>query len=75
MKMPHRPNNPGPIEQSDNQLSPSKAKPEDFEIYCDDYSQVPESVTGQTEDDPEATKRSNTRFNTASNYQDAPERL
>jgi hypothetical protein len=72
MKTPHRPGNPGPLEQTDNQLSPSKAKPEDFDIYCDDYSQVPESVTGQT-DDSEAAKRS--KPNSGSNYQDAPERL
>ena len=70
MTTTHRPDNPGPIHQTDNQQSPSKAKPEDFQIYCDDYSQVPESVTGQTEDDPEAAKRS--KPNQGSNYQDSP---
>jgi hypothetical protein len=68
----HRPDNPGPMEQSDNQQSPSKAKPEDFQIYCDDYSDKALSVTGQDEDDPEAAKRSTP--NSGSNYTDSPER-
>ena len=63
----HRPGNPGPLAQTANQASPSLAKPEDFEIY-DDYSGKPESVGGQTEDDPEAKKKSNTRFNIGSHY-------
>lgn len=74
MKSPHRPDNPGPIPLSDNQLSPSKAKPEDFVPYCDDYGTDAPSVTGQTEDDPEAKKRSKTRLNIGSAYQRAPEK-
>jgi hypothetical protein len=68
MKTPHRPDNPGPLEQTDNQLSPGLAKPEDFKPYCDDYGDEAPSVSGQTEDDTEASKRSNTRFNIGSDY-------
>lgn len=63
----HRPDNPGPVEQTPNQQSPSNAKPEDFEVYCEDYSVKPESVSGQTEDDSEAAPRSRTEFNSGSN--------
>jgi hypothetical protein len=68
MKTTHRPDNPGPMEQTDNQLSPGLARPEDFTPYCDNYSDKPVSVTGQDGDDPEASKRSNTRFNIGSDY-------
>ena len=68
----HRTHNPGPLTQTANQASPSLAKPEDFEVYCDNYSDNPESVSGQAEDDPEAAKRSEP--NRGSNYQDAPQK-
>ena len=62
----HRPGNPGPIQQSDNQISPSSAKPEDFAAQQWDTS---ESVTGQESDDPEAAKKSNAKFDIGSHYQ------
>ena len=64
----HRPDNPGPIHQTDNQLNPGLARPEDFTPYCDGSGDKAPSVTGQDGDDPEASKRSNTRFNIGSHY-------
>jgi hypothetical protein len=72
MTTTHRPDNPGPITQTEQQRYPGLAKPEDFEIYCDDNSQTPVSVINQRENDPEAQKRA--PKNTGSNYQDAPKR-
>jgi hypothetical protein len=60
------------MEQSDNQQSPSKAKPEDFEIYREDSGKPAPSVSGQDSDSSEAAKRSTP--NSGSNYQDAPEK-
>ena len=59
------------IEQSENQLAPAKAKPEDFKIEKYDTTV---SVTGQESNEPEAEAKSyRTKTDRGSNYQDAPE--
>jgi len=55
------------IEQSENQLAPAKAKPEDFVIQKWNTTQ---SVTGAEEDDVEAAAKSNAMFDRGSNYED-----
>jgi hypothetical protein len=56
---------PGPIEQTENQLNPYLARPEDFAVrrYDDPISGT---YHGQDENDAEAEKRRNEKFNTGS---------
>jgi hypothetical protein len=61
----------GKIELSEQQVSPSKSRPEDFSVFCEDYDK-PVSVTGQRENSPAAQKRA--PKDKGSNYQDAPEK-
>ena len=62
------------IEQTPNQQDPSKAKPEDFTVYCSDYDSSAPDVSGQRDNDAEAEAKSNEQFNRGSNYTNAPKR-